>query len=59
MEEEDLGWGMVAASRQEAQQQVALTTGVAGVLLAPGGNSYMLKQRELMPSTFFYRILYS
>jgi len=34
---------MVAASRQEARQQVALATGVAGVLLAPGGSSYMLK----------------
>jgi hypothetical protein len=50
---------MVAASRQEAQQQVTLATGVAGVFLAPGGSSYMLKQRELMPSSFFYHILYA
>jgi hypothetical protein len=51
--------GVVAASRQEAQQQVTLATGVAGVFLAPGGSSYMLKQRELMPSSFFYHILYA
>ena len=53
MEEEDLGWGIVAESRQETQQQVALATGIAGGFLARAASSYMLKQRELMPSTFF------
>jgi len=47
MEEEDLGWGIVAESRQETQQQVALATGVAEVFLVPAASSYMQKQRDL------------
>ena len=38
---------MVAASRQEAQQQVPLATGLAGLLLASGACSYK-KKNELV-----------
>jgi len=49
---------MVAASRQEAQQQVPLAMGLAGLLLASGACSYK-KQNELMQSSLFYHILYA